>query len=180
MAGWRLLVGVLAGMLLLLGRHVPVGRGPVWRDHRARFATGSHPVVGVRIRPTWWHVWIVVISRVLLMLHRRLAVHLVLRMLRMLLVLHGMLLVRMVVHVRCTTVFAVGCGILLGWTRIASRWHEMSGSLIRMHSGRWPFWMGRWWSTGCRRRSTTTAGAIATGSTRRRRRRFHSLFPTHY
>lgn len=168
LAGWWLLTGMLLLLLLLLRGHVPVGRGPVWGDHRAGFAAGSHPVVGVRVGPAWGHVWVVVIARVLLVLHRRLAVHLVLGMLRMML--HRVLLV-MVVHVRSTTAFfAVGSRVLLGWTGIAGRWHV----IVRMHSGRWPFRMGRRWSTGCRRRST--AGAIATC----RRRRFHSLFPTHY
>lgn len=154
MAWWWLLA---TGVLLGAGGHVPLWWWAVRRDHRAGFAAGS--VVGVRIG--WGHVGVVVVARVLLVLHRRLAVHLV-----MLLVHRMMLLVRMVVHVWGGTVFAVG--------RIGA-W--MAGRFVWMHSGwRWCAFrvrrMGGRWSTGCRRRST---GSIATG-----RRRFRSLFPTHY
>lgn len=91
MPGWS---GLLVRMLR---RHVPLRWRTIRRNHRARFAASS--VVGVGIWSTWGHIWVVVIPRVLLVLHRRLAVHLV-----MLLVHWMMLLVLgMVVHVRRTT-----------------------------------------------------------------------------
>lgn len=105
------------------------------------------------------------VAGILLMLHRWLAVHLV-----MLLVHRMMLLMlRMVMHVGSGSVFAIGGRRILGWT-------GMAGRFVWMHSRGWCAFrvrrMGGRWSTGCRRRST---GSIATG-----RWRFRSLFPTHY
>lgn len=166
---------LLVGVLLLRGE-VPLGGWSIWRDHGSGLAAGcrAHSVVGVRIGTRRRHVGIVVVARVLLVLHRRLAVHLVL-VLGMLLV-HARVMLRKVVHVRRGSVFAVGR--ITGRAGIAGGWHVMPGRFVRVHAGRrpGPVRMRRvWrWPTGCRRRSATTAGSIATG------RRFRCLFTTHY
>lgn len=160
---------------MLLRGHVALGRWPVGRDHGSGFATrsGPHSVVRVRVWTGRWHVWVVMVARVLLVLHRRLAVHLVLVLLRMLLV-HGRMMLRVVVHVR-GSVFAVGR--VTGRAGVAGRWHVMTGRIVRVHAGRraGPALRMWRWPTGCRRRrSAATAGAIAAG------RRFRCLFTTHY
>lgn len=170
-----LLLTRMAGMLRWLSRtrtlHVTLRRRSIGRNHGTRLTAwrGTHSIVGVRVGTTGWHVGVMVIPRILLMLHRRLTVHLVLVMLWMLLV-H-----RMMLGVMMHVIFVVGVGVRR--TGITSRRHVMSGRFVRMHPGGiFRTGMRRMWRTGGRRRcwSWTT---VASGSTGRRRFRF---LATHY
>lgn len=127
----RLTTGMLRGLSRSGALHVSLWGRPTGRDHGTGFATrrGTHPVVGVWVSGTSrGHVGVMMVSRVLLVLHRRLTVHLMLVMLRMLLV-HRMML-RVMMHI----IFVVS--VWVRWTGgIASRRHVMSGRFIGMHSG---------------------------------------------
>lgn len=150
--------------------HVSLWWRPSWRNHGTRLTTRSrtHPIVGIRIGSSRGHIRIMVISRVLLMLHWRLTVHLMLVMLWMLLV-HRMML-RVMMHI----VFVVS--VRIRWTGIASRRHVMTGRFIGVHTriifGPRMRWMRR---TGGRRRwSRATIASCGTGHWRFR------FFATHY
>lgn len=170
----RLLLARMPWMLWGLSRawslHVSLRWWPIGGNHGTGFATrrSAHSVVSIRIRSAWGHVGIVMVSGILLMLHRRLAIHLMLVMLRMLLV-HRMML-RVMMHI----VFVVSARIR--WTGITSRRHVMSGRFIRVHSGGiFGSRMRRMRRSGGRR--SRSLATISPGRTGRRRFRF---LATHY
>lgn len=101
--------------------HVALWRWSIGRNHGTRLTARcrAHPVVGIWVGTTGWHIGVMVIPRVLLMLHWRLPVHLVLVVLRML------LMHRMMLGVMMHVIFVIG--VRVRGTGITTRRHVMSG-----------------------------------------------------